>query len=183
MRAFEGSAGRRDRVGARPAALRTARRRGPARWARREADAATRRALPNAGFGKLTMNLEIMNSLYNVCGTLSGLHIDMMRRRERRPSCRTRPRSAGARRGGHGHARRVLALLEQGDVRPKIEIELPMIRVCEDEMSTDDYFTIELPDKRRWLFQVPTKRDLKRWHTRRIWRTAHEDAAASTDSA
>ena len=26
-----------------------------------------------------------------------------------------------------------------------------------------DCFTVILPDKRKWLFQVPTKRDLGRW--------------------
>ena len=35
-----------------------------------------------AGWGSLTMNVEILNSLYNVCGTISGPHLDMMKRRE-----------------------------------------------------------------------------------------------------
>ena len=29
--------------------------------------------------------------------------------------------------------------------------------------ADEDFFSIVLPDKRKWLFQVPTKKDLERW--------------------
>lgn len=47
------------------------------------------------------------------------------------------------------------------------------VRIDEAEMANaDDWFTLVLPDKRKWLFQVPTNRDLKRWiYAIEFWRS------------
>ena len=56
---------------------------------------------------------------------------------------------------------------DYGDVHPKIEIDARLITIDTLELTArdadEDFFSIVLPDKRKWLFQVPTKKDLERW--------------------
>ena len=124
--------------------------------------------LPDAGLGKLTMNIEILNSLNNVCGMMVGPHLDMLKRQEQTAILQNNSK-VGRRQHWWGVVTqgRFNLYQEYGDVRPRIEIDARLITIETLEPTArdadEDFFSIVLPDMRKWLFQVPTKKDLARW--------------------
>lgn len=119
--------------------------------------------LDKANRGSVKMQVEVLNSLFHICGNAQGPHPDMMHRKE--AAIIKQNNSKVGRRAKWWvvlAASHLWLYRAAADQQPKLELHVRKIRMVPAD-GGELGFSLVLPDERRWLFMVRTKRELKRW--------------------